>query len=608
VADRDVPGSDLATFERVIADDARCDRCFSALSAIVVALDAQGRVTYGNTAFDAEVSAAWDIARGPRPLAEVWPGVAAVLPDISILSGDPFQHCTHVREVQLDPGSDEPRDHLVFLDPVPGCDGGASLGWVLTLVDIAHIRRAERSSRDNLKLEMFLSRISARFVGTTEIDDAIAASLEDIAQVTACDRAFFCHWREDVPGVEDFIVWQNDAIASPSGVLQANSAALRAWYESLLAGNETVQIDDLASEVPADIRSVVQDSGDSLEGCLLVVPIAIDARITGVVGVRYIRPGSTPTSASWVALDIFCYTLERVIQLKRSQEALEATNKQLQEKSAQLVHSEKMASIGQMAAGVAHEINNPVGFIMSNLSTLQDYTGNLKAAIAICRELAAKPDSLAPELQEAVASLDIEDLDFVDEDIDDLLRESLEGCERVRDIVQNLKGFARGDDTEARTTDLNDCIESTLKIVWNELKYRCEVVKEYGDLPAITCFPGKINQVIMNLLVNGAQAIAEKGTITLRTYHDDDRVYLAVSDTGSGIPEDVQARLFDPFFTTKEPGKGTGLGLYICHNIVEEHGGEISLESTVGQGTTFTVALPRQTSSIEQEGDDLVLA
>jgi two-component system, NtrC family, sensor kinase len=367
-------------------------------------------------------------------------------------------------------------------------------------------------------------------------------------------------------------------------VIARHRPGLRRWYESAFATLEIMELDDLASDLPGDIQSVLTDAGDSLDGSLLMVPLVLDGALTGIVGLRYERPEQMPSSSAWIVLDIFAHILERVIQLKRSEDALLATNRQLNEKSAQLVQSEKMASIGQMAAGVAHEINNPVGFVMSNLGTLRDHAASIKAAIDVCCALDASAHGLSDDM--------VADLEFLRGDLDDLLDESLEGCERVRDIVQNMKGFARIDDSVIRSVDLNECVESTLKIVWNELKYRCQMVKEYGELPAIACYVGKINQVILNLLVNAAQAIADKGTITISTAVAGEYVELVVTDTGCGIADDKVSKIFDPFYTTKDPGKGTGLGLYICHSIVEEHGGTIAVASIVGVGTTFTVRLP----------------
>ena len=173
-----------------------------------------------------------------------------------------------------------------------------------------------------------------------------------------------------------------------------------------------------------------------------------------------------------------------------------------------------------------------------------------------------------------------------------LIKESLDGADRVKTIVQNLKSFARVDEEAYKFADINDCIESTLNIVWNELKYKTTVKKEYGDIPLTGCYPQQLNQVIMNILVNAAQAIEKQGDITIKTWNGDGSIYVSISDTGSGIPEDKLSRIFEPFFTTKEVGKGTGLGLSICFEIVKKHNGEITVDSEEGKGTVFTIRIP----------------
>jgi two-component system NtrC family sensor kinase len=183
-------------------------------------------------------------------------------------------------------------------------------------------------------------------------------------------------------------------------------------------------------------------------------------------------------------------------------------------------------------------------------------------------------------------------VDYVLGDIRSLLSESSEGAERVRAIVQNLKSFSRIDEAQSKEVDLNDCLESTISIAWNELKYKTTLIRDYGELPLVSCYPQQLNQVFLNLLVNAAHAIDKQGEITIKTWQDGDCVCVAVSDTGCGIPDEVRNRIFEPFFTTKEVGKGTGLGLSISYDIVKKHNGTIEVTSTSGQGTTFTVRLP----------------
>jgi len=262
-----------------------------------------------------------------------------------------------------------------------------------------------------------------------------------------------------------------------------------------------------------------------------------------------------------------------------------------------LMQSEKMSAIGLLAAGVAHEINNPVGFVMSNIGTLSTYVGAFKRILQEYEKLAH-----ALRITNGTAHRDVlteierirfkENLPYILDDVDKLLAESTEGTVRIRDIVQNLKSFARMDEAQAKEASINDGIEATLKIVWNELKYKCIVRKKLGDIPHIRCHPGQLNQVFMNMLVNAAQAIEKRGEVTIETECVDGDVVIRISDTGRGIPPEHLSRIFDPFFTTKGVGKGTGLGLAISHGIVDKHHGTIDVESQVGKGTTFTIRLP----------------
>jgi signal transduction histidine kinase len=288
---------------------------------------------------------------------------------------------------------------------------------------------------------------------------------------------------------------------------------------------------------------------------------------------------------------------DSIEELRASHRRLEALTGELRENQAQLVQSEKMAAIGHLAAGVAHEINNPVGYVTSNLGTLREY-------VAVFKELVAeygRADSAlrGGDRSGALAALDRvaairreQDLDFILEDVDQLLDDSAEGTRRVAEIVQGLKGFARSDEQQVREASVNDCLEATLKVVWNELKYKCSVEKRLGPVPAISCYPGKLNQVFMNLLVNAAQAIPGRGEVTVESGTEGDQVFVRVSDTGEGIPAERLERIFEPFFTTKQPGRGTGLGLAISRSIVEEHGGRLEVASREGRGTAFTVRLP----------------
>ncbi len=288
--------------------------------------------------------------------------------------------------------------------------------------------------------------------------------------------------------------------------------------------------------------------------------------------------------------------LERRVE-ERTEE-LRKSNQELQENQHQLLQSEKMASIGQLAAGVAHEINNPIGFVSNNMEILQEYVQNYTKILRHINHVKIDIDNgdlgKAKAGMEQLRELEIEiNLDFMMNDVNKLLEHSSRGLERVRKIVLDLKTFAREDNVDAMESfKVEEVIDSILSIVQNELKYKGELVKDYGKTSFIRGNIQRLGQVLINLLLNAAQAIPERGIITIKTYRQDGYVCIDVSDTGEGIPEKNLKKIFDPFFTTKPVGKGTGLGLSVSYEIVKKHGGDIKVQSKEGVGTTFTVMLP----------------
>ncbi len=275
---------------------------------------------------------------------------------------------------------------------------------------------------------------------------------------------------------------------------------------------------------------------------------------------------------------------------------LEEAYVQLKNAQIQLVNSEKMASIGQLAAGVAHEINNPIGFVHSNLGTLQNYVGGLTTLLDAYELALHDPErdvgQPAARVEEIKRQIDYQ---FVRTDLPPLLAESREGIERVKKIVLDLRDFSHSghsDAAEWNFADIHRGLESTLNIVWSELKYKAEVRKEYGELPPVECMLSQLNQVFLNLLVNAAHSIDGRGVITISTSHIGDEVCIGISDTGSGISPENLKHIFDPFFTTKPIGTGTGLGLALSYGIVKKHHGRLVVDSVVGEGTRFRVFLP----------------
>ena len=270
----------------------------------------------------------------------------------------------------------------------------------------------------------------------------------------------------------------------------------------------------------------------------------------------------------------------------------------------QLLQAEKMASIGQLAAGVAHEINNPTGFVSSNLKSLGEYYDDISKMIAMYRDLIGKISNksdgtdlaglLNDQFDKIVAFEKDIDIDYLMEDIPELISDCREGVSRIKNIVINLKDFAHPGEEKIKATDINHGIDSTLNVVWNELKYKATINKNYQKLPLVKCYPQQVNQIFMNILVNAAQAIQEQGEISISTKasEDNERVIISISDTGAGIKEENIKKIFDPFFTTKKIGQGTGLGMNVVYKIVQKHNGTINVESTLGKGTTFIIEIP----------------
>ena len=317
-----------------------------------------------------------------------------------------------------------------------------------------------------------------------------------------------------------------------------------------------------------------------------------------------IRSGAYDYLVKPCELDVLELCVDRALQrrtllrnARKYKEDLEKRNEELARRKAeleriqeQLVHSEKMASLGQLAAGVAHELNNPAGFILGNMAALPDYVERLQRLLSTYE--AANLSEVDAQIVAAVKQE--ADYEHILCDLQSIAKDSREGAERIKAIVQNLRLFSRLDESEIKEVDLHEGIDSTVRLLSQYFTgSEISIQREYGNLPRISCYAGQLNQLWMNLLVNAAQAIGDaKGEVKIKTFCQKETVAISISDTGMGIPPEHLNRIFDPFFTTKEVGEGTGLGLSISHGIVARHGGRLTVKSIVGQGTTFDVVLP----------------
>jgi two-component system NtrC family sensor kinase len=291
-------------------------------------------------------------------------------------------------------------------------------------------------------------------------------------------------------------------------------------------------------------------------------------------------------------LAYFSTIMRDISQMRRREEELRQAYEELKRTQTLVLQNEKLASVGQLAAGVAHEINNPIGYVSSNLGHLRHYFDDLITLLAAFE--GAEPHIASEDVRSRLDGLKRDlDLEFLRQDLPNLLGESLDGIDRVRKIVQDLRDFSRsGEHDSWEWYDLRHGLERTLNIIGSELKYKATVQREFADIPEILCLPGQLNQVFMNLLSNAAHAIESNGTVTVRTWGEPEWAWVEIADTGCGIAPEQIDRIFEPFFTTKPVGKGTGLGLSISYGIVRKHGGKIEVDSTLGEGARFRVALP----------------
>jgi signal transduction histidine kinase len=251
-----------------------------------------------------------------------------------------------------------------------------------------------------------------------------------------------------------------------------------------------------------------------------------------------------------------------------------------------------MASIGQLTAGIAHEINNPVNYINAGIESLKTNVKEIEQILDMYRDLTE--DNFTQKMKIILEEEKKIDIEETRKEIRNLIRSVTNGAERTTEIVKGLRTFSRLDENEIKAADLHEGIDLTLVMLHNKFKQHVEIIKEYGELPLVECFPGKLNQVFMNILSNAIEAIPEKGTITIKTWGDkpDGKVFISIKDDGEGMSEKTMSNIFNPFFTTKEIGKGTGLGLSISHGIIEQHKGTINVKSDPGIGTKFIISLP----------------
>lgn len=386
---------------------------------------------------------------------------------------------------------------------------------------------------------------------------------------------------------------------------------LRESYECTTAATADQALLELASQRYALVISDMMMPGRN--GVELLREVTSRYRETAVIMVSGIdrpqrvldalRVGAFDYLIKPCELDVLTFSVERALERRSLQRTariyknnlecqnIELANRQaqLERLQAQLVQTEKMASLGQLSAGIAHELNNPAGFVYGNMDLLQGYIAELVRLfdaydqVTLPAEAAALVNSLKTEIG----------YERLMGDLNSIISDCREGAQRICDVVKNLRLFSRLDEAEFKTININEGIDSTIRLLSSYYRSsRIVLRRDYSELPPVNCYAGQLNQVWMNLLVNAAQAVGDQGEVTISSKLEGNSVAVAISDTGCGIPEDKLSRIFDPFFTTKPVGEGTGLGLSTSYGIVERHGGTIAVATQVGKGTTFTVTIP----------------
>lgn len=456
-----------------------------------------------------------------------------------------------------------------------------------TLDNLNGVELRSHEIEEHYSNSLALSEIGRRITSSLSLNDILATTYESINAMM--DASLFGLGIVDAENaVLRFSLAIDRGCRMPEySVTLDDPSSLAAWCAR---NRRDVFLNDIAKNHMRYVSEVRVLDGEHAPRSAIFSPMSIGDRLIGVISVQSYRTDTYAEHDLDMIRSLAAYTAVAHDHAYAYQQ-LDHAHHELKEAQSHLVQSEKMASLGQLTAGIAHEINNPINFVSANVKPLQRDIGYLLRLLAAYQEL--KPGD-----QDAVGRADIQklrqeiDVEYLIEEIGDLLKGIEDGASRTAEIVRGLRTFSRVDESELKRSDIREGIDSTLVLLHSTYKGRIEVVKDYEDVPDIECYPGQLNQVFMNLLNNAIQAIPDRGTITISVKRKGQSVDVRISDTGTGIPDDIRERVFDPFFTTKDVGKGTGLGLSISIGIIQNHNGTITLESESKKGTTFHITLP----------------
>ncbi|MCC5898904.1 MAG: PAS domain S-box protein [Phormidium sp. BM_Day4_Bin.17] len=474
------------------------------------------------------------------------------------------------------------------------------------------LQASEAKYRSLAQQEKLVNRLAQQIRQSLDPKQILETTVRELYVLLGVDRCYFL-WHHPNSSTYDLKLAAEAKREELPGRLDDYPRIFAGLLVPLLGFDDIVRIDDVGELDEPQLRSGLQRFGYK---SLLLFPVETGQTTVGTLAcTREITPQSwcdRDVALIQVVCDRLAIAIQQALLYQQSREAeqqakaktleLEATLRQLQTTQAQLIQAEKMSSLGQLVAGVAHEINNPISFVFGNLVHAKQYNQDLLTLLELYRQTYPQP---SPEIQDCIAEID---LDYLVEDIPKLFDSIETGAVRIQEIVRSLRTFSRLDESEVKAVDLHESIESTLTILGSRLRANSErqeiaVIRQYGVLPRVNCYAGQLNQVFMNLMANAIDAVeaamlerpeGDGGWIEVTTrLMSQEQVQVRIRDNGTGMEADICDRIFDPFYTTKPVGKGTGLGLSISYQIVvERHGGTLICESTPGQGSTFTVQIP----------------